>query len=301
MKIVLTGSIGNIGKPLTRQLVQQGHAVTVISSNPERQPAIEALGAKAAIGSMFDAAFLTQTFAGADIVYLMETMEAAGDMFDPSVDFIAAINEIGQNYKTAVTNSGVNKVVHLSSVGAHTDQGTGILGFHYNVERILSQLGDEVSIKFIRPASIYFNLFAAIDRIKTTGAMVSNYAGDQKEPWVSPLDIADVIAEEMAQPFKGRSIRYVASDEISPNEIARVLGEAIGKPDLQWEVIPDETLLEAWLGIGFNEQIAKGFVAFQASQRSGVFYEDYNRHRPVLGKVKFRDFAQEFARVYHQE
>lgn len=37
---------------------------------------------------MFDADFLTATFKGTDIVYLMETMEAAGDMFDKSVDFI---------------------------------------------------------------------------------------------------------------------------------------------------------------------------------------------------------------------
>ena len=88
MNIVLTGSLWNIGETLTQELVQKGHSVTVISSNPKKTTAIEALGAKAATGSMFDADFLTATFKGADIVYLMETMEAAGDMFDKSVDFI---------------------------------------------------------------------------------------------------------------------------------------------------------------------------------------------------------------------
>ena len=78
MKIILTGSLGNIGKPLTVQLVQQGHKVNVISSNAERVATIEALGAKALVGSMFDSDFLTEAFTGADIVYLMETMEAAG-------------------------------------------------------------------------------------------------------------------------------------------------------------------------------------------------------------------------------
>src|ERR1044072_3685329 len=126
MKIVLTGSIGNIGNPLTRSLVQKGHEVTVISSNAERTSAIETLGAKAAIGNMFDAAFLAATFKGADVVYLMETMEAAGDIFDKDVDFIARINQIGNNYKMAVEQSGVKNVVHLSSVGAHTDKGIGI-------------------------------------------------------------------------------------------------------------------------------------------------------------------------------
>jgi uncharacterized protein YbjT (DUF2867 family) len=301
MNIVLTGSIGNIGKPLTKELVEKGHSVTVISSNEERIAAIEALGAKAAIGSMFDADFLTKTFTGADIVYLMETMEAAGDMFDKSIDFIGKISEIGHHYKTAVERSGVKKIIHLSSIGAHTDKGTGIIVFHYHVEQILKQLPDDIAIKFIRPVGIYFNMFSFIPTIKNKGVIISNWGGDQKEPWVSPLDIADAVAEEMEKPFMGRKVRYVASDEVSPNEIAKALGESIGKADLEWKVISDEELLNNWLHIGFNEQVAKGFVETQASQGSGILYEDYYQHQLVLGKVKLADFAKEFAVAYHNE
>lgn len=301
MKIILTGSLGNIGKPLTTELVKNGHSVTVISSNAERKGAIEAIGAKAAIGSMFDADFLTETFQGADIVYLMETMEAAGDMFDKSVDFIGTISNIGNNYKTAVEKSGVKKIIHLSSIGAHTEKEIGILIFHYNVESILRQLPDDVAIKFIRPVGFYINMFSFVQSIKYKGAIISNYGGDKKEPWVSPLDVADVIAEEMDKPFSGRTVRYVASDEVSPNEIAKALGKEVGKPDLEWKVIPGEQLLSNWLEIGFNEQVAKGFVELQASQGSGTLYEDYYRHKPILGKVKLADFAKEFATVYNAE
>lgn len=301
MKIVLTGSLGNIGKPLAIQLVQQGHHVTVISSNAERKPAIEALGAAAAIGSMFDVDFLANTFKDADIVYLMETMEAAGDLFDKEVDFIGTINRIGTNYKEAIERSGVVKVVHLSSIGAHTDQGIGILLFHHNVETILQKLPGEVAIKFIRPVGFYINLFSFIHTIKSEGKIISNYGGDRKEPWVSPSDVAGVIAEEINKPFTGRSVRYVSSDEVSPNEIAKALGEAIGKPDLQWEVISDDELLNRWLKIGFNPQVAKGFVALQASQGTGVLYEDYYRNPPIHGKIKMVDFAKEFADAYFRE
>lgn len=301
MNIVLTGSIGNIGKPLTKHLVQKGHSVTVISSNEERTAAIEALGAKAAIGSMFDVDFLTETFTGADLVYLMETMEAAGNMFDKDIDFIGKISEIGRQYKTAVECSGVKKIVHLSSIGAHTNKGTGIIVFHYHVEQILKQLPEDIAIKFVRPVGIYFNMFSFINTIKNKGAIISNWGGDQKEPWVSPLDIADAVAEEIEKPFDGRTIRYVASDEVSPNEIAKALGESIGKADLQWKVISDEELLKNWLDIGFNKQVAKGFVETQASQGSGILYEDYYQHQPVLGKVKLEDFAKEFAAAYQNE
>lgn len=300
MNIVLTGSLGNIGKPLTKELVQKGHSVTVISSSPERQKDIEALGAKAAIGTMEDAGFLSATFKGADIVYLMETLDAAGGFFDPEVDFIATISQIGRNYKQAVEQSGVKRVVHLSSIGAHMSEGNGILAFHYNVETILKQLPDEVSIKFMRPVGFYTNMFSLIRNIKAQGTIVSNYGGDKKEPWVSPLDIAAVVAEEMEKPFAGRTIRYIASDEASPNEVAAILGEAIGKPDLKWEVISDAKLLGGWLAAGMNAQVAKGFVEMQASQGSGVLYEDYYRHQPELGKVKLKDFAKDFAAAFNK-
>ncbi|WP_235324609.1 Rossmann-fold NAD(P)-binding domain-containing protein [Pedobacter lusitanus] len=110
-----------------------------------------------------------------------------------------------------------------------------------------------------------------------------------------------MIAEEIELPFEGRTVRYIASDEVSPNEIAAVFGKAIGKPDLQWKVIPDEQLLNSWLSIGFNPRIAQGFIEMQASQRDGRLYEDYYCNQPVLGKVKLAEFAENFATVYFQE
>lgn len=301
MKIILTGSLGNIGKPLAVELVQKGHSVTVISSNVERTKDIEELGARAAIGSMFDQEFLSATFKGGDIVYLMETMEAAGDMFDKDVDFIETIGKIGNKYKIALEKSQVKQVVHLSSIGAHTNEGIGILLFHHNVENILRQLPEDVSIKFIRPVGFYINMFSFIHAIRSKGAIISNYGGDKKEPWVSPLDVASVIAEEIDKPFSGRTVRYVASDEVSPNEIAKVLGQAIGKPDLEWKVISDDQLLSGWLNVGFNPQVANGFVELQACQGTGKLYEDYYRNKPNLGEVKLNDFAEEFAIAYNRD
>jgi uncharacterized protein YbjT (DUF2867 family) len=223
MNIVITGSIGHIGKPLTQELARKGHTVTVITSKPERQTAIEALGAKAAIGTFQDAEFLTKAFKGADIVYLMEAWEGIGSIFDKEFDFVAAFNAIGNNYKNAVEQSGVKKVVHLSSIGAHTSKGTGSLYLHNSVENILKQLPDDVAIKFIRPPSFFTNTFRLLPTIKAKGAIYNTYGGNKKEPWVSPIDIALFIAEEMEKPFIGKSPFYVASEELSPNEVARIL------------------------------------------------------------------------------
>jgi len=296
MKIIITGSLGHIGKPLATALVEQGHEVTVISSKPDKQFEIEELGAKAAIGSVKDAEFLTLTFTGADAVYCMEP---PGGFFDPNFDIMQEIREICEAYTKAILKSGVKRVIHLSSIGAHTDKGNGILAFHHVAEQIFNSLPSDVAVTFMRPVGFYYNLFSFIPLIKSQGIIAANY-GIEKEPWVSPLDIAATIAEEIVKPFEGRNILYIASEELTGAEVASILGETIGKPDLKWVIISDEQALNGTLAIGINPKIAEGLVEMNASRRGGVLYEDYQRHKPELGKVKMKDFAKEFAAVYNQ-
>ena len=294
MKIVVTGSLGRIGKPLTEELLQKGYSVTVISSKAEKQNEIEALGAIAAIGSILDANFLAATFKGADIVYLMEP---PFNYFDQSMETKSYWGNFADSYVQAIEQSGVTKVVHLSSIGAHTDEGVGILDTHHFIENILKQLPENVLIKTMRPVGFYYNMFAFIPSIKKTGTIIQNYGGDEKEPWVSPLDIASVIAEEIEKPFNGRTIRYIASDEVSPNEVAKILGGAIGKLDLKWVEIPDEQFQKNLINIGFNPSAAKGLTEMNASRRYKL-YEDYNQNKPILGEIKVSDFAKDFAAAY---
>jgi len=297
MKVIITGSLGHISKPLTQTLLQNGHHVTVISSKTEKQKEIEALGAKAAIGSIEDIDFLTSTFTGADIVYLMEPPI---DFFDQHVDTGQQWTNIANSYSKAIQQSGITKAIHLSSIGAHTDQGNGMLSAHYFVEKILRQLPIHVAIKFMRPVGFYYNMFAFLSTIKLKNVIVQNYGGNEKEPWVSPVDIASAIADEVDLPFEGRTVRYVASDEVSPNEVANILGEAIGKPDLKWLTISDEEFLIGLLAVGFKPQAAKGLVDMNAGRRNNL-YDHYNQHKPIFGKIKLKDFAKDFAAVYNQQ
>ncbi|HSZ85600.1 MAG TPA: hypothetical protein VK787_06195, partial [Puia sp.] len=170
---------------------------------------------------------------------------------------------------------------------------------HHNAEIILNKLSD-VAITFMRPVGFYYNLFIFSGLIKTTGMISSNYGADDIIPWVSPLDIADAIAKEIVTPLAGKKILYVASDELSCNEVATILGEAIGKPDLKWTLITDEELQTRYESFGMNKKIAAGLVEMQASMHSGIFYEDYYRNRPALGKIKLKDFAKEFAAAYNK-
>lgn len=297
MKLIITGSLGNISKPLAKALLKENHQITIITSSSERKSEIENLGAQAAIGSVNDVDFLAQTFTGANAVYCMIPR---ANYFDPNLDLDAFTRKIGNNYAEAIAKSGVKRVVFLSSIGAHLEQGSGIIQRYNEIEAVLNKLSN-VSITFMRPTSFYYNLLAYIPMIKNQAIIAANYGADQLIPWVSPNDIAEAIAEELTTPLDGKKIRYVASEEVSGDETAKILGDAIGNPDLKWKLISDEETLNGLIAVGMQPKIAQGLVEMYAALYSGLLSEDYYQNRPaVLGKTKLADYAKEFIAVFNQ-
>lgn len=287
MKIVITGSLGNISKPLAQELVKNGHTVTVISSNPEKQKNIEDIGAVAAIGKLADVNFLTKSFTGADAVYCMTPFDFTAR------DQCAYFQKIEASYLGAIKAACIKKLVFLSGWAA------GIVKTH-SADAILDQLTD-VTVAELRPGSFYSNFYGYIGMIKESGVIMSNYGEDDKIAFVAPKDIATAAYEELTTPFQGKKVRYVASEELTCNQVASILGEAIGTPDLKWVVITDEQMRNGFLSMGIPAQLADDLVTMQAAMHSGVIYENYLQNKPVLGKTKLKDFAQHFAAAYQQQ
>jgi uncharacterized protein YbjT (DUF2867 family) len=295
MKIVVTGSLGHISKPLTEQLIASGHHVTVVTRSKKAE--IESLGATPAVGSIEDVDFLSQIFKGADAVYVMIPPT---DYSNPSLDFGVRYASLGRGYAAAIKAAGVKRVVNLSTFGADLDKGNGILiGAHY-VEEILNELPADITAIHMRPCSFYYNLLAYVDTIRHAGFIAANYGEDDIVPWVAPEDIADAVAEELQSSKTGRLIRYVASEEITCNAAARIIGEAIGKPDLQWKRISDEEALGYLKAAGIAPRVAEGMTEMFGAIHTGLLASDFNRHKPVFGKVKMKDYAKQFAAIYNQ-
>jgi hypothetical protein len=53
------------------------------------------------------------------------------------------------------------------------------------------------------------------------------------------------------------------------------------------------------VGAGLPDEIAKNYVEMGDAIRSNKLFVDYYKNRPVLGKVKLKDFAADFAATYH--
>lgn len=308
MKIIVTGSLGNISRPLTEQLIAQGHTVTVISSDPKKQAAIENLGAIAAIGSISDVRFLTNTFKGAAAVYAMIPLSFT----EP--DLTGYLHRMAQNYVLALKEAGTKRIVFMSGWAADLIKGE-------NIEHLLDGL--DAFITIMRPGSFYTNFYQSIDLIRgkgligkfltlrysgfwalltgKTGLLMGNCGGEDRIVFVSPKDIADAVAEELVVLPKEKTIRYVGSEEMTCNEAARIIGTAVGKPWLKWVLLSDKEMLQGLKMAKIPEKLAGTLVEMQAAMHSGKTLENFHQNRPKMGKVKLADFAREFAAVYQKK
>ena len=295
MKYAITGSLGHISKPLAQKLIAAGHEVTIISSKEANRDTIEKFGAKAAIGSVEDVSFLTKAFAGADAVYTMVPP------YFGATNWKEWIGQIGKNYAQAIKTNQVKYIVNLSSFGADLPDGCGPVSGLYKAEQALNKL-TEVNIKHLRPSYFFDNLLANIELVKNMQIMGSNFGGADYELVLTDTnDIADAAFEELSNlKFKGHSVRYIASDERQTDEIAKVIGSAIGKPSLPWVVFTNEQAKEGMLHAGLPEEVAKNYTEMGAALQSGIMPEDYWKNHPAkLGKVKLEDFARKFAAIYN--
>lgn len=295
MKYVLTGGAGHITKPAAEKLLAAGHSVTIISRNATNAKELAYKGATIAEGSVEDAAFIDRTFAGADAVYLMIPPSSAfpGEWRDFQ-------NKVGDIFVHAIRVNNIKNVVLLSSIGAHLGNGSGPVDGLADLEKKLSSL-ENVNLKLLRPSYFFYNLFALIPMIKNANIIGGNFMdGKEKLVLTHTNDIAEVLAEELLSlNFAGHSIRYIASDERTTEDIAKVLGSAIGKSTLPWVTFTDEQSLNGMLQAGLPETIAKGYTALGTALRTGRSQEDYWKHKPALGKTRLEDFAKEFATAFN--
>jgi uncharacterized protein YbjT (DUF2867 family) len=284
MKYIITGGAGHTAKIIAAKLLAAGKDVTVVGRNAEH---LKELGAKTAIGSLEDGQFLKEIFFDADVVY---TLIPPNDTAD---NLRAYQQRVGANFHHAIKESKVKYVVNLSSMGAHLKDNAGLVNGLADFEALLNTLPD-VHVKHLRPGLFFYNQLKQIPTIKAMSIMGANYAGDVVFPLVDPVDVAAVAVEELLSlSFRGKSSRYIVSEETTPDEFVKVLSAAIGEPDLKWVCVPDAQLKAAMLKNGVIETMADALLEMGQAIGSGQYVADYLLNKPSS------DFAKVFAAAYN--
>jgi uncharacterized protein YbjT (DUF2867 family) len=291
---VITGATGNTGKRISEALLKAGEEVVAISRDEKNLESLVNQGAKAAIGSLEDADFLTQTFSGAKAVYAL--IPPKWDIQEP---WRAYQLRIANALTEAIRQAKVKNVVVLSSNGAHLPEGAGPVTGLYHFEQMLQKV-EGLNIMSLRAGYFMQNLFATMGMIKGMGMFGYSLNADVRLPVVHTNDIADVAVKYLLNlDFNGFQYDFVAGErDLTMPEIAKVLGEAIGKPDLQYLSFPSADAKAGMLQAGMPETIADGYIELFDCLNQGLYLNDYKRTAENTTPTSIENFAKEFAFVY---
>lgn len=288
------GATGNTGKPLAMALLNAGKKVRVISRAADKTKALKDKGAELFLGDSSNAEFLTKAFTGATAAYVLIPPEWT------ATDFYAYQQKMADAIVTAVKNSGVKNVVSLSSVGTHIEEFSGVVyGLRY-LEQKLNAI-ENLNALHLRPTYFMENIFSQIPVIKQNGIMGSPVKGDLTMTVIATQDIAAYAAKRLlSMDFKGKGIQYLLGQrEVTYNEIAKVFGKAIGKPDLAYVEFPYEGLKQALLEMGASESLADSMNTFVQKLNEGKVSADAKRTPESTTPTTIEEFAKTFAHVYN--
>ncbi len=291
---VITGATGNTGQIIAEKLLAEGKAVTVIGRDEKRLASLVEKGAKAAVGELEDATFLSQTFQGATAVYALIPPK-----WDIQEDWRGFQRKISTALTQALKEAKVPYVVVLSSMGAQLPEGAGPVTGLYELEQMLQTI-EGLNILSLRPGFFMQNLYANMGMIKALGFFGYSLKAEVSMPLVHTNDIAEVAAKRLlALDFEGYSHSFVAGErDITMPEIAKILGEAIGKPDLKYVTFSPEEAKAGMLQAGIPETIADGYNQLFDCLNGAAYLNDFTRTPENTTPTSIEDFAKEFAMAY---
>jgi uncharacterized protein YbjT (DUF2867 family) len=298
----IIGATGNTGKPITLGLIGKGHKVRIISRSALKAKALVnnasptpgSQPAEIFEGDSSDVNLLKKAFAGADAVYAMVPFNPmAPDYFAFQLSHVNAMAE-------ALKATGVKYAVTLSSVGAHLKAGAGVVQGLQKMEETFNAIPG-LNTMHLRATYFMENILGQIGAIKQMGAMGSPVKANAPFPIVATKDIAAVALNNLLKlGFTGKNHDYVLGQrDVTYNEIATVMGKAIGKPNLKYYAVSYEDGAKAMIQMGMGESVVSRMMEFIKAMNEGKVLEETKRTSANTTPTTLEEFTHVFKVVYN--
>jgi uncharacterized protein YbjT (DUF2867 family) len=256
--VLVTGATGQQGGAVARALLARGHRVKALVRKPDSDAArrLGAAGVIVEAGDLGDAAAVARAAAGVDTMFLMGNSYESGADAETRQGILAA---------EAAKAAGIGHLIYSSVADA--DKNTGIPHFDskYRVEQHVAGLGIPYTIS--APVAFMEN---AVMPMSIGGLRQGVHAFPMPPKRVLQLvalsDIGAFVAAlaERRERVFGKRFDF-AGDELSGEEQAKILSQAIGRP-VNYQEIPlaavrqineDLALMAGWFDrVGYDVDIA---------------------------------------------
>ena len=285
--IVVTSPTGRIGSKLVPQIIGRGEAVRVIARAPERLSVAVRDATDVVTGSHRDRRVVDRAFDGADTLFwLMPADPGAASPFDAYVTASVPAAD-------AVVHSSIERVVIISALGRDKQLYAGHVSASHAMEDLFRSTGAHVRALQMPP--FMDNFLRQLPAI-ANGFFTGTLPQDTTQPWVATDDIATAAAALLLdRTWTGQdSVPVLGPEDLSLNDIARLLTESLGTP-ITFKPGDRDADKAAAIEHGFSPAMAQSLIDMDIAGERGI--NDGIARTPLnTGATTFRRFIDETVR-----
>jgi uncharacterized protein YbjT (DUF2867 family) len=231
--ILVIGATGTVGSEVVRALVDRSERVRALVRDPEKAARMLADEVELVRGDLADAESLAEAMDDVQRLFLLAPVD------ERAVELEGKVLD-------AAKRAGVEHVVRLSVMHADLGASTFFAKVHGQAEEQLKRSG--LAWTMLRPTFFMQNLLGSAGMIKS--GTLYQPAGDGRSGHIDARDIGDVAAAALStRGHEGKTYRLTGPQDLSLHDIARILGDVLGKP-VAYVDVPRDAAKQSMTGSG---------------------------------------------------
>src|SRR6185437_2171417 len=161
-----------------------------------------------------------------------------------------------------------------------------------------------LNVLHLRAGYFMENTLAQVGIIRTAGMAVGPLRPDLKLPMIATGDIGEAAASALLNlDFKQKQTRELLGQRhVSYEEVDKIIGKAIGKPDMRYTQAPDQQVRAAMTQLGMSSDMADLLLEMSASLNSGYMRALEPRSAQNTTPTSYETFVkEEFVPLYESK
>jgi len=253
---IILGGTGHVGSATVAALLARREPVTLVTRDAAKAEGWRRRGAKIAVADVRDIASLRGVFRQGKRVFLLNPPA------DPASDTDVEERRTVETIVAALEGSGLQRIVALSTYGAHSGERCGDLTTLYELERAVR--AQPIPASIIRAAYYMSNWDYALETARRAGVVQTFFPVDFKLSMVAPRDVGQLAARLLVEPAGQTGLHHVEGPQrYSPNDVAAALAVVLGKP-VQAVSVPRSEWESTFESMGFSKLAAFSYARMTA-------------------------------------
>jgi uncharacterized protein YbjT (DUF2867 family) len=281
LKVLITGATGNTGSILVPTLLRAGVNVRIFVRNEAKAKPFKDSGAEVIMGDLDKPKTVLPAVKDVDKIYLL-TWNGETQL------------QQAENVIKAAKQAGNPHIVRHSMWGSENSR---IIKQGYQIDEMIKSSGMPWTI--LKPTFYMQNTMMAAQTISSDGVIY----WDMKDGKLSMIDVRDIADSAFAvltgEGHEGKSYILTGPEAISFDDIAKIFSRVLDK-DVKYVSVPGEASIQAMVGMGVLEWIAKGYAELSEGFSANFANSTTESVEILTGHSarSFEEFANDFAHVF---